>query len=78
MDELLAPASQLRSVRLCALLQKRSGSFPYGWNGRYVVLSANFVYLYNAESDFKPKKIFCVDGCTVTVSITSTAYISAG
>jgi PH domain len=72
MEELfsLAPG-QLKSVRLGGTLMKRSGAVMHPWHKRYVVLSGNFLFLYNEETDSKPKKVVCVDGCSVVVSVSS-------
>jgi hypothetical protein len=43
-DFALAP-SALKNVRIAATLLKRSSAFPRAWRSRYVVLSANFVFI---------------------------------
>jgi len=68
-DEMMLAPRDLKSVRLASYLYKRSGAFPYGWNSRYVVLSGNFLFLYSTESDTRPRKVCCIDGCTVAVSV---------
>ena len=50
MEELLTlKPDDLRSVRLANDLEKRSSAWPYGWGTRFVVLSANFLYVYNTS-----------------------------
>jgi hypothetical protein len=67
MDETLLKAEDLKNVRMAAWLSKRSSSFPHGWAQRYVVLSANLLYIYTQPLDAKPKRVVLVDDATATV-----------
>jgi hypothetical protein len=67
MDETLLKAEELKNVRMAAWLSKRSSSFPHGWAQRYVVLSANLLYIYTQPLDAKPKRVVLVDDATATV-----------
>ena len=50
MEELLTlKPDDLRSVRIANDLDKRSSAWPYGWGTRFVVLSANFVFVYGRK-----------------------------
>lgn len=65
--ELAIPADELKNVRVASTLAKRSSSFPFGWSSRYCVLSGNHLYVYKVALDAAPKKVLCIDECTVTV-----------
>lgn len=54
MQELLQKPTDLRNVRLAGYMRKKSSSFPGGWGKRYVVLSANFLYVFKAPSVSPP------------------------
>ena len=47
MEELNQKPDELKNVRYAGWLEKRSSSFPYGWNRRYVIISCNFIYVYS-------------------------------
>ncbi len=48
-DELQLAPDALRNVRYSAVLEKRSPTFPSPWRSRFVVLSANFLFIYVTE-----------------------------
>jgi hypothetical protein len=55
MEELLSlKPDDLRSVRLANDLEKRSSSWPYSWSKRFIVLSANFVFVFGSS------KVSCI------------------
>jgi len=50
MEELLSlKPDDLRSVRLANDLDKRSSAWPYSWSKRFIVLSANFVFVFGSS-----------------------------
>lgn len=61
MEEMNFRAADLKCVRLADYLIKRSGSFPYGWNRRYCVVSANFLLVYgNAQVRDMLSQTLCI------------------
>jgi hypothetical protein len=55
MEELLSlKPDDLRSVRLANDLEKRSSAWPYSWSKRFIVLSANFVFVFGSS------KVSCI------------------
>ena len=69
MDELNLAPGELTSVRLAAWLSKRSSGVLGGWSQRYVVLAGNFLYVYVAPTDAKPRRVVCVDEAVTVVRI---------
>ncbi|KAA0177663.1 hypothetical protein FNF27_00836 [Cafeteria roenbergensis] len=53
-------------IRIRGTLQKRSGSFPYSWNQRHMIVAGNFLLEFVNTSESSPRKVVLLDGCTIT------------
>lgn len=61
MEELALRPEELKNVRVAAFLDKRARAFPHGWRARYCVLAGNFLFVYGAPTDPKPRRVVCID-----------------